>query len=109
MVKPVRSCRTSPKSILEAAVETFNEPIGLRMVGSGGAVLDVELAAKAVPESGGELRASVRGDGGGHSKAGNPVVNEGSCTSISSGGGEGNSFRPTGGAVNDGEEMGMLG
>ena len=109
MVKPVSSRRTSPKSIFEAAVKTFDEPIGLRMVGGGGAVLDVELGTKAVPESRGELRAPVRGDGGGYSKAGNPVVNEGGGTSIGSGGGEGNGFWPTGGAVNNGEEMGMLG
>ena len=109
MVKPVSSRRTSPKSIFEAVVETFNEPIGLRMVGGGGVVLDVELATKAVPESRGELRVPFKGDGVGHPKVGNPVVNEGGCTSIGSGGGEGNSFWPTGGAVNNGEEMGMLG
>ena len=51
MVKPVSSHRTSPKSIFEAAMKTFNKPIGLRMVGCGGAVLDVELSTKAVPES----------------------------------------------------------
>ena len=51
MVKPVSRRRTSPKSILEAEVKTFNQPIGLRMVGGGGAVLDVELSTKAVPES----------------------------------------------------------
>ena len=60
-------------------------------------------------ESRGELRAPVRGDGGGYSKTGNPVVNEGGCTSVSGGGGEGNSFWPTGSTVNNGEEMGMLG
>ena len=36
MVKPVSRRRTSPKSILEAAVKTFNQPIGLRMVGGVG-------------------------------------------------------------------------
>ena len=72
-------------------------------------MLDVELSAKAVPESRGELWATVRGNGGGNSKTRNPVVNEGRCTGIGGGGGEGNSFRPTGGTVNDGEEMGMLG
>ena len=41
MVKPVSSHRMSPKSIFEAAVETFDELIGLRMVGGGGTVLDV--------------------------------------------------------------------
>ena len=51
MVKPVSRHCTSPKSILEAAVKMFNQPIGLRMVGGGGAVLDVELSTKAVPES----------------------------------------------------------
>ena len=51
MVKPVSSSPTSPKSIFEAAVKTLDEPIGLRMEGGGGAVLDVELGTKAVPES----------------------------------------------------------
>ena len=51
MVKPVSRRCTSPKSILEAAVKMFNQPIGLRMVGGGVAVLDVELSTKAVPES----------------------------------------------------------
>ena len=51
MVKPVSRHCTSPKSILEAAVKMFNQPIGLRMVGGGGAVLDVELSTKVVPES----------------------------------------------------------
>ena len=69
----------------------------------------VELTAKAVPESRGELWATVRGDGGGKSEAGNPVVNKGRCTGIGGGGGEGNGLRPTRGAVYDGEEMGMLG
>ena len=67
------------------------------------------MATKAVQESRGELRALVRGDGVGHSKAGNPAVDEGSCTSIGGGGREGTGFWPTGGAVNNGEEMGMLG
>ena len=87
MVKPVSSRRTSSKSIFEAAVKTYDESIGLRMVGGGGAVLDMEWATKAVPESRGELRAPVRGDGGGYSKTGNPVVNEGGFTSIGGGGG----------------------
>ena len=41
MVKPVSSRRTSSKSIFEAEVKTFDESIGLRMVGGGGAVLDM--------------------------------------------------------------------
>ena len=59
------------------------------MIGGSGAVLDVELSAKAVPESRGELWAMVRGDSGGNSEAGNPVVNEGRCTGIGGGGGDG--------------------
>ena len=72
-------------------------------------MLDVELSAKAVPESRGELWATVRGNGGGNSKTRNPVVNEGRCTGIGGGGGEGNGLRPARGAVYDGEEMDMLG
>ena len=79
------------------------------MIGGGGAVVDVELVAKAVPESRGELWAVVRGDCGGSSKAGDPVVDEGRGTGVGGGGGKGNGFWPTGGTVNDGEKMGMLG
>ena len=57
--------------------------------------MDVELTAKAVPESRGELWATVKSDGGGNSEVGNPVVNEGRCTGIGGGGGEGNGFWPT--------------
>ena len=56
------------------------------MIGGGGAVVDVELVAKAVPESRGELWAVVRGDCGGSSKAGDPVVDEGRGTGVSGGG-----------------------
>ena len=79
------------------------------MICGGGAVLDVELGAKAVPESRGELWAMVRGDCGGNSKSGGPVVDEGRGTGVGGGGGKRNGFWPMGGTVNDGEEMGMLG
>ena len=87
MVKPVSRRSIVSESIFEAAMETFNQAIGLRVIGGGGAVLNMELSAKVMPESGGELGTTVRGDGGGNSKAGNPVVNESSCTGISGGGG----------------------
>ena len=69
----------------------------------------MELGAKAVPESGGELGAAVRGDGGGDTEAGDLVVDKGRGTGVSGGGGKGNGFWPTGGTVNNSEEMGMLG
>ena len=48
-------------------------------------------------------------DSGGNSKAGDPVVDEGRGTGVGGGGGKGTGFWPTGGTVNDGEKMGMLG
>ena len=90
-------------------METFHEAIGLRVIGGGRAVLDMECGAKAVLEGRGELWATVRGDSGGNAKAGNLVVNEGSSTGVGCGGGEGNGLRPSGSAVNDGEEVSMLG
>ena len=79
------------------------------MIGSGGAVLDIELSTKAVPKSRGELWATVRGDGDGNAEARNPVVTQGGGAGVGGGGGEGNGFWPTGSTVNDGEEVCMLG
>ncbi len=41
--------------VLQAAVEAFYHPVGLRVVGSRLAVLDVEQAAEGGPQGGGEL------------------------------------------------------
>ncbi len=53
----------------------------------------------------GELRAAIRGDVIRHSKAGNPVTNEGSYAGLSSGVWQRNGFRPLGKMVHDLEEL----
>ena len=109
MVIPVSAGGAGPEGVLQAAVETFHKAIGLGVVGGGRAVLNVELGAEAVPEGGSELWSSVRSDGGRNSKAGNPVVYNGGGAGVGGSGGEGNGLRPSGGAINDGEEVSMLG
>ena len=90
-------------------METFHKAVGLGVIGGSRAVLNVELGAKAVPKGRGELWPTVRGDSGGNAKTGNPVVNEGSGAGVSGSIGEGNGFQPPENAVNDSEEMGVLG
>ena len=53
---------------LEAVVKALNKTIGLRMVGSGGLMSDVEEAAKVKPKSRCELGTTVRSDNGRHAK-----------------------------------------
>ena len=59
MVVPVSASGAGPEGVLEAAVEAFDEAVGLGMVGGGWAVLDVQLVAEARPKGRGELGASV--------------------------------------------------
>ena len=68
MVKPISSGCPSTEGGLEAAVKGLNKTIGLRMVGSGGLMSDVEEAAKVKPKSRCELRTTVRSDNGRHAK-----------------------------------------
>ena len=56
MVEPVSSGATGPERGLETAVKTFNEVVGLRMIGGGGLMRDVEAEAERCPESRAELR-----------------------------------------------------
>lgn len=109
VVVPVSAGGAGPECIFKAAVETFHKAIRLGVVGGGRAVLNVECSAQAVPEGRGELWATVRGDSGGNAEAGNPVVNKGGGAGVGGGRGEGNCLRPSGSAVNDSEEVSMLG
>ncbi len=59
VVDPVRRGAAGAEGILQAAVEAFYHPIGLRVVGSHLAVLDVEQAAEGGPQGGGELGPAV--------------------------------------------------
>ena len=62
MTEPVSSGAVGPESSLEAAVKTFHEAVGLRMVRSGGLVRDIKVRAERSPKRRGELRTSVRSD-----------------------------------------------
>ncbi len=59
MVDPVRHGAAGAEVVLQAAVETFYHPVGLRVVGSSLVVLDVEQAAEGGPQGGGELGPAV--------------------------------------------------
>ncbi len=56
MVDPVRH---GAAGVLQAAVEAFHHPVGLRVVGHSLVVLDVEQAAEGGPQGGGELGPAV--------------------------------------------------
>jgi hypothetical protein len=86
-------------------VETFNETIGLGMIGSGGLVVNIEERAKVGPEGGSKLRATVRSNNSRKTKAGNPGGEEGGGAVGGGSRGKWDNFRPSGGAVNDGEEV----
>ena len=60
MVDPVRRGAAGPEGVLQTVVEVFHHPIGLRVVGGGLVVLDVEQAAEGCPQGGGELGPAVR-------------------------------------------------
>ena len=75
VMEPIGSGCAGLEGVLKPAMKALCQTIRLRMIGSGGAVLNVERETEAVPKSRGKLWATVRGDGGGDAKAGNPVVN----------------------------------
>ena len=109
MVEPVGGGSAGAEGRLEAAVEAFHEAVGLRVVGGGGVVVDVEGLAEVVPEGGGELRAKVRCDEGGDAVAGDPVADEGVGAVGGVGRGEGDGIWPAGGAVHNGEAVVVAG
>ena len=109
VVEPVRGGGACSESSFEAAVETLNQTIGLRVIGSSGLVSDIEETAKMKPKGGCELRAAVRGDDRRNTKTRDPGMNKGGSTISGSGGGKWYSFRPARGAVNDSEEIGITG
>ncbi len=59
MVDPVRHGAAGKEGVLQAAVEVFYHPVGLRVVGCGLVVLDVEQDAEDGPQGGGELGSAV--------------------------------------------------
>jgi hypothetical protein len=59
VVIPVRRSAEGAEGVLQAAVEAFHHPVGLRVVGRSLVVLDVEHTAEGGPQGGGELGPSV--------------------------------------------------
>ena len=107
MVEPVSGGAAGPEGSFQPAVKSFHEAVGLRMVGGGGLMRDVEARAERSPESRGELRTSVGSDDVRYTKTSNPMMHQGGGTVIGGGGGQRNSLRPTGGSVDDGEQVGV--
>jgi hypothetical protein len=56
---PPSSLQCSAEGILQAAVEVFHHPVGLRVVGGCLAVLNVEQTEQGGPQGGGELGPAV--------------------------------------------------
>ena len=107
MVEPVSGSAAGLEGSFQLAVKSFHEAVGLRMVGGGGLMRDVEARAERSPESRGELRTSVGSYNVRYTKTSNPMMHQGGSAVIGGGGGQGNSLRPTGGPVNDGEQVGV--
>ncbi len=59
MVDPILCSAAGAEGVLQATVEAFYHPIGLRVVGSSLVVLDVEQAAEGCPQGGGKLGPAV--------------------------------------------------
>ena len=83
----------------------LNKFIALRAVGHHIRGRDPKNAVEFGPQMAGELRAMVRGNVIGHSEAGHPVTDEGSCTGLSGRVRQWYGFRPPGKAINDRKEV----
>ncbi len=69
---PIWGSAAAPKGGFEAAMEAFEDAVGLGVKGSGGNVRHVEERGKAGPKGGNKLGTTVRGDGVRNTKTGNP-------------------------------------
>jgi hypothetical protein len=59
VVDPVCRSAAGVEAVLQAAMETFYQSVGLRMVGSSLVVLYIEQTAEGGPQGGGELGPAV--------------------------------------------------
>ena len=107
MLEPVSGSTTSPKSVFQAAMEPFHQTIGLRVIGGGGSVVNVEMLTKTEPQCRSELSAVISGDVIWNTMTGHPGTHQSIGTSISSDGGQRDGIQPAGGVVNNGEEVGI--
>jgi hypothetical protein len=89
-------------------MKTFKDSVGLGMKSSGGDGGYVEERGKVGPKGRNKLGTAVRGDGIGNTKTGNPSGTQGISTSAGGRGRKRDSFNPTGGPINDGENVGVV-
>jgi hypothetical protein len=104
---PIRGSAAGPKGGFEAAMEAFEDAIGLWVKGSGGDVGHVEEGGKIGPKGGNKLGTAVRGYGMRNTKTGNPSGTQGISTGSGGRGRKRNSLNPAGGPIKDGENVGM--
>jgi hypothetical protein len=105
MDEPIRSGRSGSEGILQTAVESLHEAVGLRMVGGCLSVCDGEKRTKAGPQRRSELRAPVACYGVRHSESLNPSLEEGRCAVGGGGGSERNCLWPASCSVNHREQI----
>ena len=89
-------------------MESLDEAVGDGMVGSGSDAVGAEKGHQGGPERRLKLGTTVRCDRCRDTKAAYPCRDEGAGNCLSVDVGNRNGFRPTGEAVNDGQEVGMI-
>ena len=94
------------QSVLEAAVQSFDYAVRLRVVSGGLAMLNIEYSAMLKPHIGSELRTSVRSQSLRYPKAGYPMRNKDFGARRRGRLYKRNGFHPMGCAVNYCEQMG---
>jgi hypothetical protein len=107
MGEPIRGGQTGTQNSLNAAVNPFDHPVGLRVESSGGHRGDVEEGTKMGPKGGRKLRAPVGGEMSRDPETGDPVKTESRSTIRRRGRRERGDFHPAGGAVHHGKKMGI--
>ncbi len=108
MGNPVGRSAAATEGGLEAAMKTFKDTVGLGMKSSGGDGGNVEEIGKVGPKGRNKLGTAVRGDGMWNTKAGNPSGTQGISTGACGRGRKRDSLDPTGGPINDGENVGVV-
>ncbi len=86
-------------------MQALDQASPLGVVRSDGDVLRADCGTEGVPDGATELRASIRGDGCGYAKPGDPGGDESTSTVISCCIGQGHSFHPPGSAIYDSKKI----
>jgi hypothetical protein len=72
LIVPVGGGGPGPQGVFQLPVESLHQFVRLRVVRGSGGMADVGQTAQDRPQGGRELGPSVGGDGGQHSKPGDP-------------------------------------